>query len=43
MLTEAHERLNALAGINAARRYLEIGVATGATFVKVNVAHESSC
>lgn len=37
ILTDAFERLNALAKIVSASRYLEIGVAKGHTFRKVNV------
>ena len=37
MLTSRIERLNALADINSASTYLEIGVAKGATFAQVEV------
>ena len=40
MLTKSFERLNALAKINSASKYLEVGVAKGNTFNKVNVPHK---
>lgn len=40
MLAERHERLNALARINSASKYLEVGVERGATFARVNVPYK---
>ena len=40
MLTNRFERLNALAKITSASRYLEIGVAKGATFTRVEVPYK---
>jgi hypothetical protein len=40
MLTERHERLNALAKINSASKYLEVGVYGGDTFTRVNVPYK---
>ena len=40
MLTESFERLNALAEINSASKYLEVGVSRGATFTRVNVPYK---
>jgi hypothetical protein len=40
MLTERSERLNALAEIVSAATYLEIGVARGATFTRVDVPYK---
>jgi hypothetical protein len=40
MLTERFERLNALAQLNSAGRYLEIGVSKGTTFKQVNVHYK---
>lgn len=39
MLETRHERLNALAKLNGAQRYLEIGVRNGATFTRVGVPY----
>lgn len=41
-LNTRHYRLNRLASINSARKYLEIGVARGGTFLKVNVASKTA-
>ncbi len=40
MLNRRFERLNALASINSASSYLEIGVARGATFFQVDVPYK---
>jgi len=40
MLKQRFERLNALAKINSAAKYLEIGVSEGDTFTKVNVPYK---
>jgi len=40
MLTNSVERINALAGINSASKYLEVGVWRGATFTQVNVPYK---
>jgi hypothetical protein len=40
MLEQTYERLNALAKINSASKYLEIGVAEGTTFHKVNIPYK---
>ena len=37
MLKRRFERLNALADINSASKYLEIGVSSGGTFIRVKV------
>jgi hypothetical protein len=37
MLENRFERLNALADINSASKYLEIGVSSGVTFIQVKV------
>ena len=37
MLERRFERLNALADINSASKYLEIGVSSGETFIRVKV------
>jgi hypothetical protein len=37
MLESRFERLNALADINSASKYLEIGVSSGGTFIRVKV------
>lgn len=40
MLTQRHERLNALAVLGQARKYLEIGVSHGTTFRQVQVPYK---
>ncbi|MGH8002957.1 MAG: class I SAM-dependent methyltransferase [Brasilonema sp.] len=40
MLAKRFERLNALAKINSASRYLEIGVAQGVTFTQIDVSYK---
>ena len=37
----ASDRINRLAAINGAQRYLEIGVAEGYTFMDVKIAHKT--